>query len=160
MENNNQTSKMKTWEWVVWLVLSIIVDVVQIILNVVFGSGVLINRLITLAFGSAMGGYLYFRGVSLVNPRVLLRYGGTFVAEFIPLMDFLPVWAIGTTLTWMTTKSAIVSKATGAATKASNLAGKGRNALNNGGVRSPNNGGGVSTSIKPLVVDGVRSPMK
>jgi len=160
MENNKQTSKMQTWEWIVWFVLSVLVDVVQIILNLALGSGVLINRFITVIFGGAMGAYLHWRGVSLVNPRVLLRFGGTFVAEFIPMIDFLPMWAVGTALTWITTKSSIAAKATGVVNKTSNIVNGATGHLNDKGTRAPSTGTGPNSNLAPLVVDGMRRPMK
>jgi hypothetical protein len=146
MDNDKINSKMKTVEWVIMLILCIAVDITQIVLNIAFGSGILINRLITFGFGALIGGYLQIRGVSLVNPRVMIRFGGTIIGELIPIMDFLPLWAIGTVWTWMTTKSTVVAKATGVVKKASG-------ALNKNGIRMPQ-------STQPLVVDGIRRPEK
>lgn len=149
MEETENGPKMHWWEWAIVLCVAILVDIAQIILNIALGSGVLINRIISFAFGILLGGYLSLRGVSMVNTKRLLGFFTTFVIEEIPLLDMIPTWTIDVVWTWWTTKSKTIAKVTDKLNEASKMT----SALNQNGARS-------APPKIPMNQDGVRQPNK
>ncbi len=156
-------------EWFILLFVSFIVDIIQIILNLLGGIGVVINRIITIVYGIIVAAYLSWRGVSMVNTKRLLGIVTTFVVELIPVLDSIPTWTIDIIWTWWTTKSKIIAKATGKLDRANKLIGK--IPLNKNGVRLPppripSNQAGMrlpsprisATSPQPMNIDGIRIP--
>lgn len=80
-------------EW--WLVIAALgaTDLVQIGLDFV-GIGLALNSFIDVFVGMSLGLYLQMNGQSLVTPKRALGFLGAFVAEFIPLVNGLPLWVL------------------------------------------------------------------
>lgn len=157
-------------EWLILLFVSFIVDIIQVILNLIGGIGVVINRIITIVYGIIVAAYLSWRGVSMVNTKRLLGFITTFVAELIPVLDSIPTWTIDIIWTWYTTKSKIIAKATGRLDRANKLISKlplnqngvrlpsPRIPVNQNGIRSPSPSSTLPS--RPMNIDGIRTPLK
>lgn len=139
---------MQWWEWVIILGFAIFVDILNIILNLAFQSGVIINRFISFGFGLLLAGYLSWRGVSMVSSKRLFGLVTTFIIEEIPDVDSIPTWTIDVIWTWWTTKSKIIAKTTGKVDKTMNRI----QPFNQSGVRSP------AGTLPPLNQGGSRAP--
>ena len=150
MQETNNTSKVSVLEWLIITAVAIIVDVIQIILNFIFGSGVIINRIISILFGGILVCYLTWRGVSLLSIKRLFGFTAALIVEEIPVLDFIPMWTADVIFTWWTTKSNIVSKVAGNFGKAGSITNP-LQSLNSAGTRGPQ-------LLPPLNQDGIRAP--
>jgi len=92
-------------EWAALITFCLVVDLVQIGLNLAFGSGVAINRFITFVMAFLVNGYLWFRGVSLVTVKQLVNSIATVTGESIPIADSLPIWTISLIVSWISYKA-------------------------------------------------------
>ncbi len=92
-------------EWFAILVFALIVDIAQILLNIFFGSGIAVNRIISLIMTFVLNGYLWWRGVSLVTAKQLANSLATATGEMIPIADTIPIWTISVILSWLTVKA-------------------------------------------------------
>lgn len=121
--------------WFILLGLTIIIDIVQIILDF-FAIGIIVNRIIDIVVGFCLPLYFWIKGISLTNWKRLAAITGGFVLEAIPGLDALPLWSAEVAVVWGT----VVAE-----NKISNIPvlGKAYNMVNNlnnkQGIRQPNN---------------------
>jgi hypothetical protein len=158
---------MKTWEWIALIILTGLLDIVQVILDF-FVIGVVLNRIIDIVVGILLPVYFWFRGVNMGDWKKLLTAFGGFALEEVGLGgdDGLPFWTLEVGVVWAfvvaekkAASNPLLSKAMGVMNKMGsvtnmatdmgplNQAGKRlpsaiQQPLNQGGVRLPN--GGVS----------------
>lgn len=92
-------------EWFAIALFALIVDIAQILLNIFFGSGIAINRIISLIMTFVLNGYLLWRGISLVTFKQFINTLGTATGEMIPIGDSIPIWTISVVLSWVNTKA-------------------------------------------------------
>ncbi len=76
--------------WKYFYAFTIIVDAIQIILYFIFGSGIAVNRLISLGMVFILPLLLEIAGL---KPR-FLALAATFTAEELPFVDMVPSWTI------------------------------------------------------------------
>ena len=92
-------------EWFAIALFALIVDIAQILLNIFFGSGIAINRIISLIMTFVLNGYLWWRGISLVTAKQLANSLATATGEMIPIADTIPIWTISVILSWLSVKA-------------------------------------------------------
>ncbi len=92
-------------EWIALILLALIVDIIQILLNVFFGSGIIFNRFISLAAGIIFNGYLWFRGKEVMSGKQFVNALATMAGEQIPVADFIPFWTISLIASYLVEKS-------------------------------------------------------
>lgn len=76
--------------WKYFFAFTIVVDAIQIILYFIFGSGLAINRLISLGMVFILPLLLELAGL---KPKFIALIA-TFTAEEIPIVDIVPSWTI------------------------------------------------------------------
>ena len=76
--------KIKTWEWTFLIVATIILDIIQVILEC-FVIGIILYRIIDIVVGFCLPIYFWFRGVSMTNWKNLLSMFGGFAFEEVGL---------------------------------------------------------------------------
>lgn len=147
MENNKEASKIGVVGWILLIIACAFVDILQFVLILALGSGLIINRFLNIGFGALLAFYLTKRGVSIVRGSRLIAYAATFFIEESGIGDFLPTWTFDVIFTWWTTKSKIAAKTIGKLDKVTNVV----KPFNSGGVRAP-------TPQISANVDGIRAP--
>lgn len=115
-------------EWFAIALFALIVDIAQILLNIFFGSGIAVNRIISLIMTFVLNGYLWWRGISLVTAKQLANSLATATGEMIPIADTVPIWTISVILSWLSVKADTDPKSfagkAGKAVKLVNILGK------------------------------------
>jgi hypothetical protein len=90
-------------EWIILIILTIMLDVVQVILDL-FIIGIVLNRIIDLIVGFCLPLYFWFRGVSMKSGKNWAAFLGAFGLEEIGLGgdDGLPLWTAEVGVVWLT----------------------------------------------------------
>lgn len=156
-------SRIGKIEWIVIFTAAITVDVVQIILDV-FAVGVIINRIISIAFGAILNLYFLLRGVKMGNSKIIMAIITSIIGEVIPVVDALPLWTREVFVVWSTTNAekviAKVPVVGGAAITAINKAGAAYQPSGTAAKSAANTGTRIlGEGIKkpgPDIVDGIR----
>lgn len=90
-------SKISRGEWILVIIALGFVDLLQIILDMLVGVGVIVNRFLDIFVGAALILYLSVRG-EFRNPdirkRLILAFIATFIIEQIPFGDVAPCWVL------------------------------------------------------------------
>jgi hypothetical protein len=94
-------------EWIIVVSGLFFVDGLQIGLDLLFGSGIVLNRIVDIAVGIFFGFYLIVRG-EFRNPktrtRIILAILATFFLELVPILDIAPFWVLDGIYTWRVSK--------------------------------------------------------
>jgi len=160
--------KIKTAEWILLVILTIILDIIQVILTL-FVIGVIVNRFIDVIVGFGLPAYFWMRGISATNWKRLLAYAGCFGLEEVGLGgdDGLPFWTLEVIVVWLTViadNKLAANPIAGKIMNAAQMANRIRQPLNQGETRLPTGQSGNATSVNthiapaPLNVSGARLP--
>lgn len=76
--------------WKYFYAFTLVVDFIQVVLYFIFGSGIAVNRIISLCMVFILPLLLELAGL---KPR-FLALAATFTAEELPLVDIVPSWTI------------------------------------------------------------------
>lgn len=90
-KKKNKSHEISNLEWGMAISILGIIDAIQIVLDLMGGLGVLLNRFVSFATGLAWTTYLYLRGVSLNTPKILSVLLTLFLEE-VPALDAMPFW--------------------------------------------------------------------
>jgi hypothetical protein len=90
-------SKISNTEWGLVIGAALMVDIMQILLNLML-IGPLINGAIDVGVGATLAFYFRIRGVKMDSKKIW-GMTGTFLLEFIPIIDSLPLWCLDVVLT-------------------------------------------------------------
>lgn len=88
-------SKVNSGEWILVVLALVTVDVIQIILDFMFTSGIIINRFIDILVGLSLALYLYSRGQLAdkeTSLRIIMVLVVSFGVEQVPILDAAPFW--------------------------------------------------------------------
>ena len=98
---------MSNVKWGLLIAATIVVDLIQIGLDVAFGSGLVINRFVDVAVAGTL--LLIFRLQKVeLTPARTMSIVGVMIAEFIPVVDILPFWTADVIYIFASTKKAEV----------------------------------------------------
>lgn len=90
-------SKISKTEWGLVIGAALMVDILQILLNLTL-IGPFVNGSIDVGMGATLAFYFRLRGVKLDSQKVWGMVG-TFLLEFIPIIDSLPLWSLDVFMT-------------------------------------------------------------
>ncbi len=124
--------------WFFLITFTVLVDIVQAVLNFAFGAGVLVNRIIDVGFAFSLLLIFYLKGV----PLTPAQYGSicaAFIGEEIPALDTLPMWTLDVVYIFASIKGQEVFEKMGVAGKVLDMAMKASKKAGGGNV------GGTST---------------
>jgi hypothetical protein len=90
-------------EWIFLIVATIILDIVQVILEF-FVIGIILNRIIDIVVGFCLPIYFWLRGVGMNDWKRWLAFLGGFGLEEVGLGgdDGLPLWTAEVAVVWLT----------------------------------------------------------
>src|SRR4051812_9051216 len=91
---SGEESKISNTEWGLVIGALAVIDLIQLLLDVAFGIGIIVNRFVDIAVGFFFGLYLQLRGQSLANPKRFMGLLASFVGEEVPVVDALPLWTL------------------------------------------------------------------
>ena len=90
---------MKTIDWIVLYCFTLACDIGQPFIDVFLpGPGEVVNEFLDVAIGAILGGYFYWRGVSMAKPGRILTLIGTFFFEEL-VAGSLPLWILDVAMT-------------------------------------------------------------
>jgi predicted PurR-regulated permease PerM len=81
------------------IVSAVLVDVFQFLLLIIPFVGWLIGWMASIIATFAFGIWFSHHGVSMMDPKRVLRFLATTLAEFIPVINGIPVWTVTITYT-------------------------------------------------------------
>lgn len=79
--------------WFFLIAFTIFVDILQIVLDLAFGAGVIANRIIDVGFAFALLLIFHLKEVPL-TPAQYASIAAAFVGEEVPALDSLPMWTL------------------------------------------------------------------
>jgi len=86
--------------------IAVAVDIVNMLLLIFFGAGLIVNRFITIFVFMVFAFWFALNGVSFLTGRMsmqkMYRFFGPAVGEMIPVIAALPLWSLGI---WLTLRS-------------------------------------------------------
>lgn len=127
-----KAAQINKYEKIAVISFSILVDGIQILLDILFGSGIIANRFIDIIFGILLFLYSLLRG--LANARTTTATIAAFTGEQIPALDVAPFWTFDAFYLFYSNDQKIPIKIPGADK--------------------------IIQKIVPMNVDGVRLPIK
>lgn len=77
--------------WFFLIISAIILDILQVVLDLAEGAGVLVNRVLDVGFALTLLLVFYLKDISL-TPAQYGSIAAAFVGEEIPVADALPMW--------------------------------------------------------------------
>jgi hypothetical protein len=104
MQSN--VKEISNTEWFLVISALFCIDISQIVLEWL-AIGLFINWIIDLCVGMGFALYLQLRGQSLSNPKRAFGLAGTFLFEFFPGIDELPLWGFDGIFNMVISKKAI-----------------------------------------------------
>ena len=136
-------SKMKTVDWIVLYCFTGACDIGQPLIDVFLpGPGEAVNEFLDVAIGAILGGYFYWRGVSMAKPgRILTLIGTLFCEELVA--GSLPLWILDDAKTHLSVRAenkrlaSAATVATPASIQAKNRQQFQPPPVNNNGMRLP-----------------------
>ncbi len=79
--------------WFFLIAFTVFVDILQIVLDLAFGAGVIANRIIDVGYAFALLLIFHLKDVPL-TPAQYTSIAAAFVGEEIPALDALPMWTL------------------------------------------------------------------
>jgi hypothetical protein len=97
--------RISTFEWVIVITLLGLIDLIQIVLVLFAGIGLIIDRIISLITGIIWGTYKWYRVGSVSGTKKIISFLGVFVLEETPIIDVFPSWSLDAIYTMILSRS-------------------------------------------------------
>lgn len=107
--------------WFFLIAFTVFVDLLQIVLDLAFGAGVIANRIIDVGFAFALLLIFHLKDVPL-TPAQYTSIAAAFVGEEIPALDALPMWTLDVFYIFASIKGQEVAEKAGVAGKVAMMA--------------------------------------
>jgi len=89
--SSKKTEPISNLGWFFLFSFVVVVDIAQIVLDLAFGAGVLVNRIIDVGVAFALLLIFHLKDVPLTQAQYM-SIGSAFIGEQIPVLDALPMW--------------------------------------------------------------------
>lgn len=93
--------RIDTFDQILMLMVAAFFDLIQILLLLFFGIGLILNRLVTIIEYFIFTIWFSFQGVNVFGSGFLNKTSSTFIGEIIPGLGSLPLFTLGI---WMIIK--------------------------------------------------------
>ncbi|MEI6345644.1 MAG: hypothetical protein WCO79_00165 [bacterium] len=130
--------------WFFLFALVIFVDILQIVLDLAYASGVIANRVIDVSFAFGLLLIFYLKDVPLTSAQYT-SIAAAFVGEEVPFLDALPMWTMDVFYIFVSLKKEEISKKMGVVGKIGVMAIEATQKVRGGGLATAE--AGVVSSI-------------
>lgn len=119
--------------WFFLFAFAVAFDIVQIVLDLAFGAGVLVNRILDVGFAFTLLLIFYLKNVPLTQAQYM-SIGSAFIGEQIPVLDALPMWTLDIFYIFVSLKKEEISEKMGVVGKIGVMAVEATQKVRGGGV--------------------------